>query len=152
MTRRHPAVSASPTTPTVPLFRVLWAHLVRSRGDALNYALAELANPKAGARWRMKIADLMIAAGGNATMMEAHAARFSPTLALVIRGAANTPAATLRRAPTAEECYLLMQSGFRVANLKPVPEPKKTSLWMQILEPAGGSGGSSGSDRQENPT
>lgn len=122
---------------TISLFRVLWAHLGRSRNDALNYARAELRNDTRTARARIRESEILQRAGGSAAMLEAEYARLSPTMARVIRQSAAIPVHVLRRAPNAEECYMLMQRGFRVAHLRPAPPPKKSALWMQIVAPAG---------------
>jgi hypothetical protein len=127
-----------PARQTLSLTRVLWARLGRSRADALAYALSELQNTERPLNARLRDTDIMLRAGGSAVLLEAEYQRTAPTMAALIRHAATLTVSELRRAPNAEECYSLLARGYRICHLRPEPQkvPKKTALWMQMLEPA----------------
>ena len=115
---------------------VLIARLLRSRADALAFALAELQRPTARTSYTRWLADFLLTHGGNPEAMIAAA---PDSLRAIFRCAYALPELALVKLPTAEALYGLLAAGYTTV---PVPErqapvARKSSLYMQILEPAG---------------
>jgi len=108
---------------------------MRSRADALAFALAEWERPTSTTHYLIWLSDFFLTNGGNP---EAMIARAPDSLRTIFRRAYAIPELALERLPSAEELYHLAAQGYRTI---PVPTkkksaPKKSALWMQILEPA----------------
>lgn len=125
--------------PRLSLNLVLIARLLRSRADALAFALAEMERPTAGTTYTRWQSQFLLAYGGNPEAAIAHA---PDSLRAIFRTAYAIPELVLLRLPSAEELYGLIAQGYRTI---PVPErktpvPRKSSLYMQLLEPVAPTG------------
>lgn len=112
----------------------LIARLLRSRQDALAFALAELLRPTIDAKYARWLADFVLQYGGNAEQM---IARAPLSMQATFRRAHAIPELVLHRLPPAEALYGLLARGYTTVPLPGAKPPKKSNLWMQLLEPAG---------------
>lgn len=130
------APAERPYSARLSLRLVLVARLLRSRTDAICFALAELDRPGATLGYKCWLTDFMAAYGGNLDLMMAAA---PASLTNVLRRAAAIPELALPYLPSAEDAYHMLAAGYKTV---PAPEKKqppirKSNLWMQLLEPAG---------------